>query len=260
MTEEVGAVAVRRRSLLVQGLELVATAVALAAAAAAGAELFAQSATGRWEFRDLLFHVGAPAAAVLMVVLVVAILLRWQRLSRGILLGFAAGVIATVGLEAVRITGFRVFHSMPGDLPTLMGVQATGRIMLGPNTSSTIIGYLDHFWNGAMFGVILALIVGGFPAARRGWTGAAIGAIYGLALAFGFVNGPVPRTLGIGGVFSTVTVAEFQTTIYLAHLVFGVLLGLLVHAFGSRIPPLWTPVLGLMKSITGREPSAAVGR
>ena len=158
MTEEVVAV-VPKRSPLVQGLELVATAVALAAAGASGAQLFALSATGRWKFSDLLFRVGVPAAAVLVVVLVVAILMGWQRLRRGILLGFAAGAIATMGLEAVRITGFRVFHSMPGDLPTLMGVQATDRIMLGPNTSSTIVGYLDHFWNGAMFGVIFALIV-----------------------------------------------------------------------------------------------------
>ena len=256
MTEEVVAV-VPKRSPLVQGLELVATAVALAAAGASGAQLFALSATGRWKFSDLLFRVGVPAAAVLVVVLVVAILMGWQRLRRGILLGFAAGAIATMGLEAVRITGFRVFHSMPGDLPTLMGVQATDRIMLGPNTSSTIVGYLDHFWNGAMFGVIFALIVGGFPAARRAWTGAAIGALYGLAMGFGFASGPLPRTLGIGGGFSTVTVAEFQTTIYLAHLVFGVLLGLLVHAFGSRIPPLWTPALDVVKSIAGSRHTVA---
>lgn len=257
MTQEVGAI-VSKRSPLVAGLELVATAVALAAAAASGAELFALSATGRWKFSDLLPNVGAPAAAVLVLVLVVAVLMRWQRLSRGILLGFGGGLIATLGLEAVRIVGFRVFHSMPGDLPTLMGVQATDRIMLGPNTSSTIIGYLDHFWNGAMFGVIFALIVGGFPATRRFWAGAVIGAIYGVALGFGFATGPLPRTLGIGGVFSTVTVAEFQTTIYLGHLAFGVLLGLLVHRFGSRITPLWTPVLDLMKAIIDSRRSTAV--
>jgi len=259
MTLKVPAV-VPTRSPLIAGLELVATAVALAAAAASGAELFVLSATGRWKFSDLLLNVGAPAAAVLVLVLVVAVLMRWQRLIRGILLGFGGGLIATVGLEAVRIVGFRAFHSMPGDLPTLMGVQATDRIMLGPDISSTIIGYVDHFWNGAMFGVIFALIVGGFPAARRVWTGAAIGAIYGVALGFGFATGLLPRTLGIGGVFSTVSVTEFQTTIYLAHLVFGVLLGLLVHRFGSRIPPLWTPVLELMKTINGARRSAAVAK
>lgn len=246
MTSEIGTFT-QGRSPLGQGLELVATAAALAAAGASGAGLFALSATGRWKFRDLLLHIGVPAAAVLVAVLVLAVVRHWHRLSRGILLGFAAGVIATVGLETIRILGFRVFHSMPGDLPTLMGVQAANRIMLGPSTSSTLVGYLDHFWNGAMFGIIYALIIGGFPAGRRGWQGAVIGALYGIALGYGFAAGPVPRSLGIGGVFSTVTVAQFHTTVYLAHLVFGVLLGFLVHRYGSQITGLWRPALDLQR-------------
>jgi hypothetical protein len=227
--------------------ELAATGLALLAAGVAGAELFALSATERWQFQDLLRFLAAPAAAVLVVVVGIAAAMRWRRLARGILLGAVAGVVATLGLEGVRITGFRVFDSMPGDLPTLMGVKATGRIMLGPDTASTIIGYIDHFWNGAMFGVIFALIIGGFPAKRGAWAGALLGAVYGLALGFGFVTGPVPRSLGIGGVFSTVTVGAFQTTVYLAHLVFGALLGALVHRFGTQVSPLWTPVLDLFR-------------
>lgn len=237
--------------------ELAATAVALLAAAAAGAELFALSATERWQFQDLLLYVGAPAAGLLVLVVVVAAAMRWKRLVRGIGLGSAAGVLATVGLEAVRITGFRVFGSMPGDLPTLMGVKATGRIMLGPDTTATIIGYADHFWNGAMFGVIFVLIMGGFPTKRGAWAAVLIGALYGLTLGFGFVTGPVPRTLGIGGIFSTVGVGEFETTVYLAHLVFGALLGLLIHRFGSHITPLWTPVLTLGRTVTGRAANHA---
>lgn len=246
------------RTRPMQALELVATAVALAAAVASGAQLFGLSATGRWGFQTLLIYVGLPAAAVLVIILAGSMLAGFRRLTRAIVVGSASGVVATVGLEAVRITGFRVFHSMPGDLPTLMGVKAAGRIMLGPDTFSTTLGYLDHFWNGAMFGVIFALLVGGFPAARRAWTGAAIGAGYGLALGFGFATGPLPRTLGIGGVFSTVTVAEFHTTVYIAHAVFGALLGLLVHRFGSRITPLWGPVLDLLQSRSPRTTSTAV--
>lgn len=179
-------------------------------------------------------------------------LLRWTRLLRGIVVGAAAGAIATIGLEAVRITGYRVFSSMPGDLPTLMGVKATDRIMEGPNTIATIVGYADHFWNGAMFGVIFALLIGGFLAKRGAWATALIGMVFGLTLGFGFVTGPVPRSLGVGGVFSTVGVGEFRTTVYLAHLVFGALRGLLTHRFGSRITPLWTPVLGVVRMLLGR--------
>jgi len=252
--------AVPNRSTIGQILELVATAVALAAAVAAGAGLFALSATGRWKFRDLLLNAGVPAAAVLLAILVVASVMRWKRLSRAISLGFVSGVIATVGLEIIRTVGFRVFHSMPGDLPTLMGVQAAGRIMVGPNVSSTLVGYLDHFWNGGMFGIVFAVFLGGFPATRHRWPGAVLGALYGIALGFGFATGPVPRSLGVGGVFSTVTVVEFQTTVYLAHLVFGLILGVLVHRFGANITPLWIPILGLLRSGGSHREDDPLGR
>jgi hypothetical protein len=237
--------------------ELAATVVALLAAAASGAVLFALSATGRWEFQYLLVSVGVPAALVLIVVLGLAAVMSWQRLSRGIVLGAAAGLIGTIGLEAVRIVGFRAFGSMPGDLPTLMGMRATGRIMAGPSTTSTALGYLDHAWNGAVFGVILALLVGGFPARRGAWAGALIGAIYGVILGFGFVAGPVPRTLGIGGVFSTVSVAEFQTTVYLAHILFGAIMGALIHRFGARITPLWDPLIDVLRRPAERRTGTA---
>lgn len=246
-----------RAPTLRQFAELAATGLTLLAAGASGAGLFALSATERWQFQSLLLYVGAPAAGLLVVVTVIAAAMRWQRVVRGIGLGAVAGVVATVGLEAVRITGFRMFGSMPGDLPTLMGVKATGRIMLGPNTTATIIGYADHFWNGAMFGVIFALLIGGFPARRGAWAGALIGAVYGLALGYGFVTGPVPRSLGVGGVFSTVGVGEFRTTVYLAHLVFGALLGVLVHRFGSQLSPLWSPLLALARVVAGRQANSA---
>jgi hypothetical protein len=234
--------------------ELAATSVALLAATASGALLFSLSATERWQFQDLLLYVGAPAVVLIILVLGIGAAMRWQRLTRGVLLGATAGLIATVGLEAVRITGFRVFDSMPGDLPMLMGVKATGRIMAGPNSTSTVLGYLDHFWNGAAFGIIFALLIGGFPRRRAGAAWAALlGGVYGLLLGAGFATSPVPRSLGIGGVFSTVSVAEFQTTVYLAHLVFGVLLGLLVHRFCARLIPLWTFGAALTHGATGRE-------
>ncbi|HEY9267121.1 MAG TPA: hypothetical protein VIQ11_21210 [Mycobacterium sp.] len=226
--------------------ELLATGLALLAAAAGGAGLFALSATERWAFQDVLLRVGAPAAVVLILVLVVATALRWQRLARAIVVGGLAGMIATLGLEAVRITGFRVFHSMPGDLPTLMGIKATGRIMVGPNTVSTFVGYLDHFWNGALFGVIFALIIGGFPARRGRWGAVLLGAAYGLVLGYGFAAGPVPRSLGVGGIFSTVSVGEFRVTVYLAHVVFGAILGALVHRYAPSAPPLWGRAIDLI--------------
>ncbi|MDZ7885481.1 MAG: hypothetical protein U5N53_22450 [Mycobacterium sp.] len=70
----------------------------------------------------------------------------------------------------------------------------------------------------------------------------------------GFVAGPLPRTLGIGGVFSSVTVAEFHITVYAAHAVFGAMLGVLVHRFGARTPPLWIPMLSILRARSHRRP------
>ncbi len=49
---------------------------------------------------------------------------------------------------------------MIGDLPRLMGVLLTDRFMLGPSLVSDILGYAYHFWNGASFGVIFAVLLG----------------------------------------------------------------------------------------------------
>ncbi len=234
--------------------ELLATGITLAAAGAGGAELFALSATERWSFHDLLLYIGVPAAILLLTMLGVATALRWRRLARGIVVGAIAGAVATLGLEAVRITGFRVFHSMPGDLPTLMGVKAADRIMVGPSTASTALGYLDHYWNGALLGIVFALVLGGFPA-RRGWVAALTGLAFGIAIGYGFLDSPVPRSLGVGGVFATVSDGEFQATVYLAHAAFGLLLGILVHRFSVGLTPLWTPVLQFLRTVTGRTDS-----
>ncbi|OBJ42830.1 hypothetical protein A5630_19830 [Mycolicibacterium mucogenicum] len=218
------------------------------AATAGGAELFALAATERWTFQSLLLHVGVPAALVVLLVLALAVAASWRRLARGIIVGVAAGALSTIGLEMVRYTGFRVFHTMPGDLPMLMGIKATGRIMVGPSTTSTILGYLDHYWNGALFGVIFALIMGGFPAGKI-WAASLIGMGYGLVLGYGFVSGPLPRSLGIGGIFATVSVSEFQATVYLGHAVFGAILGLLVYRGARGLPPLWSVLGDLQRAV-----------
>lgn len=64
----------------------------------------------------------------------------------------------------------------------------------------------------------------------------------------------LPCTLGIGGVFSSVTVAEFHITVYAAQAVFGALLGVLVHRFGARIPPLWILVRSVLRARSDRRP------
>ena len=170
-------------------------------------------------------------------------LARWRghrRLSNRRLVGLLAGVIGTVGLEAVRITSFRAFNGMPGDLPQLLGVLLLNRFMEGPSTFSTVLGYLYHFWNGACFGMIFAIILG-----KRRWFW---GTIYGLLVGTGFLLSPATTALGVG-VFAS-QMPAMQVTVGLAHLLFGTILGLL----GSR----WIHDPGwLFSQATGDYPSTA---
>src|SRR5260370_38348374 len=95
--------------------------------------------------------------------------------------GGVAGAIAAIGLEIVRITGFRMGY-MPGNLPRLMGVLLLDRFALGPSAASDLAGWVYHFWNGASFGIIYVLL---FGTARR-W----VGVLYGIAVGFAFLGSP----------------------------------------------------------------------
>lgn len=227
--------------------EFFAVAIALAAATAAGAPLLAIAGSGRATLSDLLPSVALPALGTLLVLFALGVALRWRRLTVGIPVGFWTGAVATIALEAVRETGFRVFDTMPGDLPMLMGVMATGRsVMQGPSLTSDIAGWADHFFNGAMFGIIYVLLVGGFPRRGGAWTGAGIGAAYGVLLGTGFLLSPAATMTG-AGVFGSVIGPKFALTVYLAHLLFGAALGALAHRFARTLPPLWTPIGDLLR-------------
>ena len=234
--------------------ELAATVIALAAATAAGALLFAIAASGVISLPSIIYHVAVPAAIVLALVLIAATAARWQRLAAGIVTGFWAGAASTVALEIVRETGFRAFSSMPGDLPMLMGVEITGTIMQGPGIVSDIAGWAFHFWNGAMFGVIFALIAGGFPRIRRGgWAAAGLGAFYGVLLGTGFLLSPATTSTG-AGIFGLTFGTKMAATVYVAHIAFGGVLGALAHRFGARLEPLWAPGLRLAGQFVRRAP------
>ncbi len=96
-----------------------------------------------------------PSAGLL---LAIAVYLKWQghNLGQAVRRGLIAGAGATVALEAVRYTGFRLGF-MPGNLPELMGVLLLNRFALGPSAASTVAGFAYHYWNGAAFGAILQL-------------------------------------------------------------------------------------------------------
>lgn len=47
------------------------------------------------------------------------------------------------------------------------------------------------------------------------------------------------RSAGVGGMSSAVSTGAFLTTVCLAHLVLGALMGVLVHEFGADMLSLW---------------------
>jgi len=141
-----------------------------------------------------------------------------RRLASHMLIGVVAGLIATIGLELVRATSFRL-GGMPGDLPRLLGVLLTDRFMLGPSAWSDLLGYAYHFWNGACFGLIFAVL---FGRTRLIWS-VAFGGLIGL----GFLASPAVKAMGVG--FMAVRMPAMIATVLIAHLVFGIILGLVLR-------------------------------
>jgi hypothetical protein len=137
-------------------------------------------------------------------------------------------------LEAVRYTGFRLGY-MPGNLPQLMGVLLLDRFALGPSTLSNLAGFAYHFWNGAAFGILFALLLNG----RSRWWGIP----YGLAIGVGFMVSPVVQALGVG-YFGVNFGWHFAATVLLAHAAYGAALGSLI----ARTQPLREPVRGATES------------
>lgn len=203
------------RSRIQTGLGL----VAILAAAASSALMFTIAEDGYSSLEHLVLAVKIPAILALIIIYLVARSSGWKWLSGALWTGLWVGAVSTVGLEIIRIVGFRAFHSMPGDMPTLMGVLMTGRIMQGPDALSTVLGYADHFWNGAVWGILYVLLLG----KRRWWIGTAYAVVIGTL----FQLSPVVQAIG-AGYFGSQMGPKFAITVYLAHLVFGSAMGWLV--------------------------------
>ncbi len=161
-----------------------------------------------------------PSVVLIFVLIIVFQRLKYSDLKRQTLNGILAGLAGTLGLEIVREIGFRM-GGMPGDMPKLLGVLLLNRFAYGPSFWSNIAGWSYHFWNGAAFGIIYSLILG------RGkiWTGI----LYALLIATGFMVSPATTALGIG-VFGLHFKHgyEFLTTVILAHLAFGSIVGFVI--------------------------------
>jgi hypothetical protein len=174
-----------------------------------------------------------PAAAVVLIA--VGVLYRFDdSLARASSVGLAAGAVATVALEAIRLPGFWLGF-MPGNLPRLMGVLLLNQFATGPSPKSDVAGWAYHFWNGASFGLIYVLV---FGTCRR-W----VGTVFGILLGFGFMFSPVVSALGVG--FMGLEFSKgFPVTVTFAHAAFGLALGWLAATWLGLVE---SPLLGAIR-------------
>lgn len=158
-------------------------------------------------------------SAVLLIAAMFALRSREPEAASALRHGAIAGALATVALEIIRYSGFRLGY-MPGNLPELMGVLLANRFALGPSTWSTVLGFVYHFWNGACFGMIFALLFSRRPV----WWAAT----YGILIGLGFLVSPVVQSLGVGFMGRDFG-WHFAATVLVAHLAFGLALGFLLR-------------------------------
>ncbi len=200
-----------------------AFAATILALAAIAPNIFPAAQAGYASMSVLALNLLLPALAVLAGVVVLAAHRGHRILVRRTLVGAAAGVVATIGLEIVRIVSFRL-GGMPGDMPRLMGVLLTNRFMVGPSHLSDVLGWAYHFANGGMFGLIFAVLLG---RRRLRWSVA-----YGVMIGIGFLASPVATSLGVGAF--GLQMPTMPVTVILAHIVYGTALGLVYRRWSAN--------------------------
>jgi len=165
---------------------------------------------------------------------------KFPRLSNRLFVGMSAGAIASLALEAIRIPGYMFAKWMPMDsMISLPGLLLTEKITALSEVKQVIMrsgvpmnlytapmdaflaGGLWHFWNGATFGIIYALLLG-----KGKWW-------YGLiwAVIIEMVMMMAPYLIIMKGPFGVEHMDGYNIFVLtlIAHLVFGAVLGIIVQ-------------------------------
>ncbi len=166
---------------------------------------------------------------------------RYPDLYRRIVVGLAMGAAATVALDAVRQAG--VIHGwLPGDSPVMFGRMATGS---GNFASFYPAGLFVHYLNGASFGLVYAFVFG-----KRQTTRSAVlwATVLALVLELGMMTLP-PMAPMVGPFGVRFAWPQLFLLTLVAHVVFGVTLGLLVQHFLKDEDRSW--LRGLIAPVRG---------
>ncbi len=115
-------------------MKRVLTILLLLVSASVSPLIFPIAESGRSSMDVLAKLALLPAAGLLLITL--GMLYRFdESLARASAVGLAAGAVATVALEAIRLPGFWLGF-MPGNLPRLMGVLLLNQFASGPSMKS----------------------------------------------------------------------------------------------------------------------------
>ena len=177
---------------------------------------------------------------------------KFPRLSSRLFKGMAAGAIASIALEAIRIPAYMFAKWMPMDsMISLPGLLLTEKITALSQVKQIIMqsglpmnlyhapldaflaGGLWHFWNGATFGIIYALLIG-----KGKWW-------YGMiwAVVIELVMMVAPYLIMMKGPFGIEHMDGYNIFVVtlIAHLAFGAILGIIVQKWKQDS----IPIIGL---------------
>lgn len=165
---------------------------------------------------------------------------KFPRITSRLFKGMAAGAIASIALEAIRIPGYMFTKWIPMDsMISLPGLLLTEKITALSEVKQTIMqsgvpmnlyhapldafiaGGLWHFWNGAAFGIVYALLIG-----KGKWW-------YGMiwAVVIEMVMMVAPYLIMMKGPFGVEHMDGYNifAITLIAHLAFGAILGIIVQ-------------------------------
>ncbi len=180
---------------------------------------------------------------------------KFPRISNRLFIGMAAGAIASFALEAIRIPAYMFTKWIPMDsMISLPGLLLTEKITMLSEVKQTImqsgvpmnlyhapldaflVGGLWHFWNGATFGIIYALLIG-----KGKWW-------YGMiwAVVIEMVMMVAPYLIIMKGPFGIEHMDGYNIFVItlIAHLAFGAILGILVQKWKKDSEPTTTKSVG----------------
>ena len=157
-----------------------------------------------------------------------------RRLWGGIMIGSVAGLIAAVGYDIFRLPFvFAYGLGLHGIVPALQLFKVFprfGAMLLGQSVeqqqyslAAHLLGWAYHFSNGLTFGIMYLAVVG--DARKHHWVWAVVMAV---GLELGMLLTPYPAFFGIRAT------PTFVVVTLTAHLVFGVVLGLLARKLALK--------------------------